>query len=357
MGFRRCNDSIGFEELLKCVSEYDILARYFNVNALPALINSPLRSDKNASMSIFSPDGNKILFKDFGSGWYGGIFDILGLIWHTSFNDTLGKIHNDMLGGQKGSGVYKAAKRRIIHRGNSSLDVKTRNWSEDDTAYWKSYGINRKWLEFGDVYPISHILFTRDGLTRAMAAEKLAYVYVERKDSNVSLKIYQPKSNHMKWLSKHDASVWDLWTKLPPEGKRLFVTSSRKDALCLWANTGIPSVSLQGEGYIPKRKVIDELKRRFEEVIIFFDNDFNADENHGHIYAERLCDMFDLPMVEIPSVYKSKDPSDLYRNYGSEVFRRVIKELLISLQTNKNQRTNEKKCNCDLEQHADEKGL
>ena len=130
--------------------------------------------------------------------------------------------------------------------------------------------------------------------------------------------------------------MWDLWSRLPDRGDTLFITSSRKDALCLWENTGIPSVSLQGEGYVPKEKVINQLKQRFGRVIIFFDNDYDKDENHGHIYASRLSGMFDLDMVEIPSEYKSKDPSDLFKNHGAKTFRRVIKELV--KQSNQQQR-------------------
>lgn len=330
MGFKKCNSSISLNDVLNKTSEFDILTFYFGINTLPILINSPLREDKNASMSLFTPNNKKILYKDFGSGDNGSLFDLLGKMWNLSFRDTLEKINQDIDITSSSRVKLGKSKHKIIHKSNSTLNVKTREWSVDDLLYWQSYGISLEWLQFGDVYPISHILITRDNHTTIIAADKLAYAYVEHKDSKVSLKVYQPKSDHMKWLSKHDASVWDLWAKLPQEGERLFITSSRKDALCLWANTGIPSVSLQGEGYIPKPQVINELKQRFKKIMIFFDNDFDAKENHGHLYATNLCKMFGLTMVEIPSQYKSKDPSDLYKNVGAKEFRRIIRELIIS---------------------------
>ena len=336
MAFRRCNRSVGLDVLLGKTSEFDIMRFYLNIDVLPALINSPLRQDRNASVSIFSPDGVKVFYRDFGTGEHGSIFDLLGRMWNRTFSETITKIWDDIDRVKHNRINLNRTRRGIIHKSNSILEVRTRQWFDYDMEYWNSYGISREWLKFGDVYPISHILITRDNITKIIPAEKLAYVYVERKDGKVSLKVYQPKSQRLKWLSKHDSSVWDLWSRLPDRGDTLFITSSRKDALCLWENTGIPSVSLQGEGYVPKEKVINQLKQRFGRVIIFFDNDYDKDENHGHIYASRLSGMFDLDMVEIPSEYKSKDPSDLFKNHGAETFRRVIKELV--KQSNQQQR-------------------
>ena len=336
MSFRRCNRSVGLDVLLGKTSEFDIMRFYLNIDVLPALINSPLRQDRNASVSIFSPDGVKVFYKDFGTGEHGSIFDLLGRMWNRTFSETITKIWDDIDRVKHNRINLNRTRRGVIHKSNSILEVRTRQWFDYDIEYWNSYGISREWLEFGDVYPISHILITRDNITKIIPAEKLAYVYVERKDGKVSLKVYQPKSQRLKWLSKHDSSVWDLWSRLPDRGDTLFITSSRKDALCLWENTGIPSVSLQGEGYVPKEKVINQLKQRFGRVIIFFDNDYDKDENHGHIYASRLSVMFDLDMVEIPSEYKSKDPSDLFKNHGAKTFRRVIKELV--KQSNQQQR-------------------
>lgn len=336
MAFRRCNRSVGLDVLLGKTSEFDIMRFYLNIDVLPALINSPLRQDRNASVSIFSPDGVKVFYKDFGTGEHGSIFDLLGRMWNRTFSETITKIWDDIDRVKHNRINLNRTRSGVIHKSNSILEVRTRQWFDYDMEYWNSYGISREWLEFGDVYPISHILITRDNITKVIPAEKLAYVYVERKDGKVSLKVYQPKSQRLKWLSKHDSSVWDLWSRLPDRGDTLFITSSRKDALCLWENTGIPSVSLQGEGYVPKEKVINQLKQRFGRVIIFFDNDYDKDENHGHIYASRLSGMFDLDMVEIPSEYKSKDPSDLFKNHGAKTFRRVIKELV--KQSNQQQR-------------------
>ncbi|MBQ1960440.1 MAG: hypothetical protein II349_02840, partial [Akkermansia sp.] len=58
--------------------------------------------------------------------------------------------------------------------------------------------------------------------------------------------------------------------------------------LCIWSNTSIPAISLQGEGYIPKEHVVQQLKDRFEIVYVLYDNDFNSDINNGRIFGEVL---------------------------------------------------------------------
>ena len=114
-------------------------------------------------------------------------------------------------------------------------------------------------------------------------------------------------------MNKHDGSVWDLWTKLPDKGDNLIITSSRKDALCIWANTGIPSLSLQAESYLPKQHVVQQLKDRFKNVYVLYDNDFDSSENHGRELGNLMAKEFDLIQIEIPDEYKSKDTSDLYK--------------------------------------------
>jgi hypothetical protein len=216
------------------------------------------------------------------------------------------------------------------YRNNTTLQVKVRPWRKYDLEYWESYGISLPWLKFGQVYPISFIIINKNGTKSVVPAEKYAYAYLESKDGIITFKIYQPFSKDYKWINKHDSSVWDLWIQLPKEGENLIITSSRKDALCIWENTGIPTCSLQGEGYIPKKKVIDILKKRFKNVFILYDNDFASDKNHGEIFGSHLANEFGLTQLKLPLAYASKDTSDLCKNHGRKIVNKVILNLILS---------------------------
>lgn len=106
----------------------------------------------------------------------------------------------------------------------------------------------------------------------------------------------------------------------------------------MWANTGIPSVSLQGEGYIPKAHVVSELLLRFRTVYVLYDNDFRSEINYGREFGKKLAETFGLKQIEIPTELRSKDPSDLYHNHGRE----KLQQTIIGLITN--QKIGEDEC-------------
>ena len=320
--------SVSLSEIRQQYSDADIAQKYLGVK-VPCLVCSPFRDDKRPSLSLYYSKSGNLCYKDFATSEGGSLYDFLSRLWNTSMSETISKIASDI--GIKDTLVKRRTK-SLRKTTKSVLQVKIREWRDYDIEFWAQFGINKDWLKFGDVYPITQMFFTKDGITKIIPADKYAYAYIERKDGIVSIKIYQPFSDTMKWISKHDSSVWDLWTKLPENGERLIITSSRKDALCLWANTGIPSLSLQGEGYVPKEHVVNQLKQRFKNIYVLYDNDFKAvekgEENHGRVFGKHLSDMFGLIQIEIPEFYRSKDPSDLFRDWGKEVFRTVMQSLI-----------------------------
>ena len=208
------------------------------------------------------------------------------------------------------------------------MNCKVREWKDYDLEYWKSYGIDIDWLHFGKIFPISDVIIVKsDGSKIILPADKYAYAFVEFKDGNISLKIYQPYSKTYKWLNNHNSSVWDLWSQLPQYGDKLIITSSRKDALCLWATTGIPSTSLQAESCIPKAHVINILKERFEKIFILYDNDLNKLKNYGQEYGMTLANSFELTNICIPDQYGTKDSSDTYKEFGPYTLNDIITTL------------------------------
>ena len=125
--------------------------------------------------------------------------------------------------------------------------------------------------------------------------------------SKCGRKIYQPfNKNGYKWSNRHDRSVISLWTKVPLQGDRICICSSLKDALCLWANTGIPSLAIQGEGYRMSDTAISELKRRYKQVFICLDND-----EPGLKDAQKLSEDTGFTNVVLPPFNGGQDISEL----------------------------------------------
>ena len=312
------------------VSDFDVLSYYFGIKKIPAKIHSPLRDDKKPSFGLYTIDGETVRYIDFATGEKGNLVKLMSLYWNISYNDAYKRIVSELGTKQLPTPIMRISKLRSTMSGEKHIDigVKVRPWEKYDIDFWESYGISLPWLEFGDVYPISHVILHHEEGKMTFGAEKYAYAYVEHKDGITSVKIYQPFSTTRKWMNNHDSSVWDLWSKIPEKGDKLIITSSRKDALCIWENTGIPSLSLQAEGYIPKRHVVEQLKERFSHVFVLYDNDFQSEENHGVIFGKRISSEFGITMLLIPEEYQTKDPSDFCRKYGRKETNKLINKLI-----------------------------
>lgn len=320
--------TITLNDIYKITTEAEILHHYLGIKSIPCKINSPLRLDRNPSFGIYSPNGIRITWTDFSSGERGGIFDLLSKMWGLDFNSTITRVYNDLVSSKKTDiNINKySPKSSIINKSNSELECKVRDWRDYDIKYWESYGISLKWLKYANVYPISHKIIVKGNKRYVFGADKYAYAFAEFKEGKTTLKIYQPyNKNGFKWSNKHDKSVISLWTKIPLKGDKLCICSSLKDALCLWANTGIPSLAIQGEGYSMSDTAINELKNRFTSIYILLDND-----EVGLKDGESLASKTGFINIVLPKINNAKDISDLYLSLkDKQQFKTILLNLFI----------------------------
>lgn len=305
------------------ISDADILSKYLGITQIPCVIQSPLRSDNRPSFGLYSPDGTHINYIDFGTKDKGTTLTLLSKMWNTDTYNTIKKINDEIGLISNSHGIItlnKSNNRVVIKKSvNTDLKCKIREWKDYDIKYWESYGISLKWLKLAEVYPISHKIIVKNNHSYVFKADKYAYAYVEHKEGKVTLKIYQPFNKKYKWSNKHDKSVISLWTKVPKYGDKLCICSSLKDALCLWANTDIPSLSIQGEGYSMSKTAIDELKRRYKKVYILLDNDIT-----GLLDGVKLAEETGFINIILPQFEGGKDVSDLMKAKGKEAFLKII---------------------------------
>lgn len=335
------NSSVSLEDILSKVTEADILSFYLGITEVPTIINSPLRVDKRPSFGLYSTDGKRIFYTDFSTRDRGGLFDLLGKMWGCSYKGVLTRINNDIPKFCGSASIHPYSPCKIKGKSNynrdSDLQCKIREWRDYDIEYWASYGISLEWLKYAEVYPISHKIIIKDGNRYVFGADKYAYAYVEHKDNKTFIKIYQPlNKNGYKWTGNIDRSVWSLWTKIPREADNLIISSSMKDCLNISCNLHIPAICLQGEGYIPKPHVMQDLKNRYKRIIVFYDNDYTNPNNPGRKDSIALASEYNLVRVEIPAKYEAKDPSDLFKKYGKDRYLEIMNEILKDVLWKKN---------------------
>lgn len=313
---------------ISSIREADIASYYLGIKSIPCLITSPLRQDRKPSFALFSNDGKEVGYIDYSTKEHGSIINLLMKLWNCTFNQAKERIANDLGNFNNNISIKSSSNSNIAVRTKSdiTLQCKIRDWRKYDIDYWNSYGISLQWLKYADVYPISHKIIIKDNIKSIFGADKYAYAYVEFKENKTTIKIYQPfNTNGFKWANNHDKSVISLWTKVPKDGNKICICSSLKDALCLWANTGIPALAIQGEGYNISNTAINELKRRFKRVYILLDND-EPGVKDSLILAEKTG----FTNIILPKFENGKDISDYYKVLNNkEKFKQTILNLFI----------------------------
>lgn len=324
--FNYSESSITKQDIVNKIPDTVIASHYLGIKKVPCLVNSPFREDKHPSIGFYMKNG-ELLWTDFADKSGGDIFQFLEKLWNIPMNSVFSRIQKELAvsSGKNCVQLRKSYPVSVSFSTKKELQCKIRPWRDYDIAYWESYGITKQWLDFSEIYPIQKIFIIEGNKMKQYPADKYAYAYIEHKEGNLSMKIYQPfNTSGYKWINKHNKSVISLWTKIPKEGDVVCMCSSTKDALCLWANTGIPSIAVQGEGYPISNTALTQLKSRFKHCIVLFDND-----PPGLRDAEKFSKETGFINVVLPQFKEGKDISDLYKAFNNkEAFVSYILKLI-----------------------------
>ena len=313
--------------ILEYIQDIDVYKKYMDGKEveLRGGLNSPLRDDPNPSFGFFIGKDGEVCFKDFVLG-SGDFVKFVQMKFNIDFVQAMSKIIVDFniqdnfvykkFDGVVNNNTYDQQDRNdLVKNGNPvRLNKRSRQWRMYDIKFWSDFGITKETLDKYHVKPIDYIFINE----KIIKADKYAYCFTEFKDGIETFKIYQPFSEKYKWLNNHDYSTWQGWEQVPEEGKILIITKSLKDVMAITEVYGVPAISLQAESVTPKVHIIENLKNRFFNIYLLYDNDFDKEENWGQIFATKLAKDFDIENIFIPSIYKSKDFSDLIKNTNKE---------------------------------------
>lgn len=324
------------ESLMNEITDIEVYQMYLEDDfVFSKTIKSPLREEESASFGFFIGDNGEICFKDFVLG-AGDCIKFVQLKFGLNFFEAMSKIvldakleHQFIIKNTFKTNVntcsLKNSREKLIAEINSfKLRKRRRDFKLYDLSYWNQFGITHETLLKYKVEPISHMFYG----DKIIVAEKLAYCFEENKDNVLTYKIYQPYSERYKWINNHNESVWQGWEQLPEKGEILIITKSLKDVMSIRDVCNIPAVSLQAEGVLPKKQVIDELKSRFEIIFLLYDNDFDKPVNWGKEFGKKICQEHKIAQIQINDKYRAKDFSDLVFLHGKEEARNMLTELI-----------------------------
>ena len=312
------------EMVLSLITEYDIFKFYCHPFVdIGVKFCSELRKDSTPTCSII-PWNGKLLYKDFGNpDDTHDCFSYIQKKYNLTFSEVLKVIDADFglgLGSSSSSRNQIAltyGKQIVTTKKETVIKIRRREWSKKDEEFWGQFGISKELaIKFG-VSPIDYFWINEF----RYKASDLAYAY---RFEDGRYKIYQPLDPaDTKWFSNTKVTDIQGYNCLPEKGEFVFLASSLKDVMTL-AGLGYSAIALQGEMLMPSTELIEELKGRFSEVIVLYDNDYNKEDNPGQRMANKICNEYNLVNVILPAHYRSKDISDMVRDHGESSANRVI---------------------------------
>ena len=206
-----------------------------------------------------------------------------------------------------------------------------------DKEFWSQYEISREQLQQDGVIPIDIYKSTsRRGEPFVIRTFDLMYAYTDF--PNEKVKIYRPYGNkEEKWFTNCTQNDIGSIEHLPISGNRLIISKSYKDCRVI-RNQSLDSVWFQNEGMIPSPTILKSLCKRFDEVIIWFDND-NAGIQAAKLVASHINSLYPrkVKIIYLDSSRLEdniKDPSDLISKKGKPLpikgWRKLYKEIDIT---------------------------
>jgi len=312
------NKQLNKENILKQVSEYDIYKYYLNEVPLNTVISSPFRKDKNPSFGIFYSKYNELAFNDYKLG-AGNCFNFVMMMNNVNYFEALSiinQIFNLELYDNKPyslGNIKKAVITNYIPEKKDSciIRIKLKSVTQSDVDYFSPLNITK----IHNLYPIERFWINQ----YSFKAANLAYAW--RYGTNI-YKIYQPLTPDSKWWTNISNNItWYGHDLLPETGDLLFVASSNKDAAVLH-QLGYNAIAPHTESQKFSQEQYDEYSKRFDKIIIFYDND-----DTGILKAENFCDTYNLTYLVLEET-NTKDPFEFVKKYSLEDLNDFIIESL-----------------------------
>ena len=309
-------EPLTIEYILSKVSEYDIYASYIGQFKPGLIYNSPFRKDTNPSFGVFlSKRTGKLLFKDHGSGVCGDVIKFVREITGISnYNEVLQEIVRRLKITNKT--VLKSTK--PIESKETVIGIVRQAFTKIDEQYWGSYHISMPTLEKYNVHSIKYYLC--NGIVKGIYKDENP-MYAYKVYNN--FKIYRPLGDKFtKW--RNNLTEFDVqgYAQLPKKGNLLIITKSLKDVMVLH-EMGYNAVSPSSESTFIPDVVLNDLKKRFKNILLCFDRDIPGVQNMRKVSLKTGLNGF-----LVHKSFKAKDISDAVKTNGFESVHDWLKKLL-----------------------------
>ena len=313
--------------LLSKFSEETFMEYYLGIPVAKKLYRNPLRKDNKPTCSFYRNKSGELIFKDFSGVFYGNFISVVMFKYSCTYHQALriiandfGLIHDNKIPKNKGKLNVNAPVFR--DDGAAIIQIEIKDFSKSEIEWWSDYGVTDKILKKFHVFSCKNV-FLNGNVISTSSDHCPIYGYYGGKKEGIELwRIYFPKRKSYRFLSNWDSKKIQGIKQLPNEGKLLVITKSLKDVMCLYS-LGIPAIAPNSETlFIPEALYI-ELKDRFKNIVVLYDNDLAGIAN-----MRKIRDKYKVKCLWIPRSYEAKDISDFHKKYGRKKTLELIKRAI-----------------------------
>lgn len=323
------------ELILSRFSEEQLMEYYLHIPVKKGLFRSPLRDDKDPTCSFYRDRSGMLIFKDFATGQHLNIFGIVQELFRCNYYEALRIIANDMgIVNDKtlhvNPGKINKKPLKITNKEISKIQVEIQDFTELELKWWNKYGITLDILNKFNVYSCKHVFLNGQLVAKSQQhCPIFGYYGGKIKEDNEKLELwrcYFPKRTSYRFLTNWPSKKIQGYEQLPKNGKLLVITKSMKDVMCLYS-MGISAISPNSEVLFIGENILDSLKKRFEYIVVLYDQDRTGLYNMAKIRHQYPT----LLYAVIPKKYEAKDISDFYKKHGKKKTQNLIKEYLLHI--------------------------
>lgn len=334
------------EEIEKRKDDYTLFKYYCdNFDKEDVKFKADLRKDNNPSAIVTRHNG-RLWYKDFGNPMQSKAYNIYQFIMHKynlKFDQCLDKINSDFnLGlGFKSTTQIAPVVNDVVMKSNCTYEKKDTVLTEikvrkieltrRHVQFWSQYDIPNKdvveALKRYKIFPISHFWIDNEKQNKMYVVNDIGFDYDYHWHQGIFLrKIYLPKKTGSEFYTNSNKLITQGYEQLPDKGELVFITSSMKDVVILDHN-GFNAIAPSNENAFLQPHIFDDIKNRFKNIVLFYDNDFTKEQNWGKMFAEKYSQLHNIPYIMLPD-NTEKDPSDYAKTFGGKELKTVIKQQL-----------------------------
>lgn len=297
-------------KLFEYVSSYDIFCSFIGEDVkVGEVILSPIRKDNRPTFLLFVPeDKDEVFFKDFA--WQGGsVFKFVKLfalyqenINLKEFTDIIHYIDQRMGIGLFGTTKVKPINRRVLdtsfYASKRVIKFKSRPFTERDIAYWGSFHITEKTLDFFCVKSVHKLLNENSEVVWTVSMRTLTFVYVVYN----KVKLYRPEeAPDFKWRNTcpgHYIQGLKQMKDRKSNNDTLIITKALKDVMVFYEFIGdrYDVIAPHSETYIFTDALLKYFYTKYKRIIIIYDFDL-AGVTGANKLRKRNLDKFSVMFV------------------------------------------------------------